>query len=117
MNVGAVLLKSRIVHGSQMWLVPSLEYFTLLKTDEDFEATFKGQCQLCSLLWSQACEEFTSNPSLELQACLVFLGISINVHVGPSCLSQISIVGAVPQAGSTVRRLAIWRYTCCKALT
>ena len=94
----AVMKKSLIVRGSRLWLVPSLEYFTLHETVGHFEAAFRAKCHLCSLLWSQTCEEFGSDPNLEFKNCPVFLRISIDHDMGPKSLSLIAIVSPDPRA-------------------
>jgi len=67
--------------------------FYLHETVGKFDAAFRAKCPLCSLLWSQTCEEFGSDPNSEFKNCPVFLRISIDHDIGPKSLSLIAIVG------------------------
>lgn len=102
--------QSRLIRGSRLRLVPSLEYFTLHESVEAFESAVKNQCHLCSLLWAQITQEYDSDISTELSDCPVFIRIKTDEEVGAQELHLIATVAVEPNAKAHEMEWDDWRY-------
>lgn len=105
-----VIRKSRLIHGSPLWLVPSFEYFTLHETVEILEASVKDQCHLCKLIWAQMTDEFDLDVTTEYRDCPVFLRIKVDEELGTAELSLVAMVGPEPGVKAAELEWDDWRY-------
>jgi hypothetical protein len=106
-SCSVVFEKSRLIQGSRLFFVPSVEYFTLHQTYGEFVTAVQNRCHLCTLLWTQITR--WEQGKSDHEACPVFIMMvegSDNISEDSLCLAAM----VAPQPGVAAKDLPWHEY-------
>lgn len=89
-----IFRQSRLVRGSTLYIIPSVEYFTLHQTVEDLVQAVNSCCHLCTSIWSHIKEESKQQDEFDrkYKSCPVFIRFTICYDVGAYDVLLMAIV-------------------------